>query len=120
MGVRYDSNRWLLRRNDPVREPYSIGFVCVNGLPGDDHLDRFGLSNQPRQPLRCAHAWEKAHVDFGQSKSSFGGDKAESTGECELQVEAEGIAVHGGDGEFSRLIDQVERLPAAILEGPTP
>ena len=85
-------------------------------------LDRLGLADQPREPLRAAGARQHAERHFGHADLAAALPRDADVGRHRhLEPAADGVAVERGDHELRRLLEPVQRLVGVqaevVLEG---
>ena len=87
----------LVVGHDPGGQPQLVGLVRGDRVAGQVHLERLGLADQPRQPLRAAEAGDDPEVDLGLAERRRLGGDPEVAGHRELAAAAERQRVDGRD-----------------------
>jgi len=113
LGQRLRKSRRFLHqiggRNDLVHQADREGFGGRQAFAEEDHVERLGFPEQPRQSLDAAPAGGDAQVDFRQTDERLGivRHDAEMAGDRRFAAAAQGVAVDGGDVGFGGARDGV-------------
>ena len=89
-----------------------MGFPRVDHAAGENELQGSPLTDQPRQTLRAAAAWDQPEGDFGLTEFGVLCGHPDGARHRGLAAAAKRIAVHGGDHRLAEVFDQIQdRLP---------
>ena len=82
----------------------------IDRLPGQDHRQRLGHADEPRQPLGAAGAGNEAELDFGQAEPGGGRCNAIMTAERDLEPAAQRGSMQGRDHRFGHCIQRRDHI----------
>ena len=108
--MRLAADEQRLGRHHFIDDPRLLRLLRRHRLARQQHRQRAGQSDQPRQAHRAAPAGKDAELHLGQAdvdRAVIRGD-AIGAGQRQLQPAAQAIAVDGGDGGNGQLGDAIE------------
>ena len=82
---------------DGIDESAAPGFGGVEFFSGEEHLQRAGLADEPRQSLRAAPSGDEAKGGPAVSEDGVRPGDAALAGEGEVEASTHAVAVYGGD-----------------------
>src|SRR5213595_3013988 len=107
----------FLGGQDLVDEVELLGAVEREQLPLRHQLDRAGLPDEPRQPLRSPSAREYSEIHLGESNlARVLLREPDVARHRDLQAAADGMAIQSGDRQLGRLLEAVESLVGVQTE----
>src|SRR6185437_6302837 len=112
----HDAQVEVFGGNDFIHKTDAESFVCVDGLPGEHHLQRGAAADEAWKALRAAVAGQDAEADLRLAKASGLRRDAYAAGHRKFAAAAERVAVDRGDDGLGQRLDAAEDALRASSE----
>ncbi len=80
----------------------------IDGLGGQNHLQRPAFPNEARQALRAAKTGDDAELDFRLTEPGILRGQPQGAGQRDFAAAAEGEAVDGRNDGLAEVLDEIE------------
>ena len=93
----------LVKRDNPVHQPYVVRFPGVNALSKEEHLGCFGSGDGPGQPLGASPARDYPQLDFRDAKGGILSSDPQIAGQAKLKAATDSQPINGSDDGLPQL-----------------